>query len=114
MTRVLGMLSLLLALTLAASGCGGSKKSADTNGSGEVGPANISIWTPFVDPELKTFKAVVADFEKAHPGIHVKVVGGTNDDKIVAAICGGDAELRVSALAPHGTCAARGSTSART
>jgi multiple sugar transport system substrate-binding protein len=91
MTRVLGTLSLLLALTLAASGCGGSKKSADTNGSGKVGPANISIWTPFVDPELKTFKAVVADFEKAHPGIHVKVVGGTNDDKIVAAIRGGNA-----------------------
>jgi multiple sugar transport system substrate-binding protein len=94
MSRVLGMLSLLLALTLAlaASGCGGSKKSAETStGSEKVGPANISIWTPFVDPELKTFKAVVADFEKAHPGIHVKVVGGTNDDKIVAAIRGGNA-----------------------
>jgi multiple sugar transport system substrate-binding protein len=91
MSRVLGMLGLLLALTLAASGCGGSDKSAETNTSGKVGPANISIWTPFVDPELKTFKAVVADFEKAHPGIHVKVVGGTNDDKIVAAIRGGNA-----------------------
>ena len=34
---------------------------------------------------------MVADFEKAHPGIHVKVVGGTNDDKIVAAIRGGNA-----------------------
>jgi multiple sugar transport system substrate-binding protein len=92
MSRVLGTLSLLLALTLAASGCGGSKKSASTStGSEKVGPASISIWTPFVDPELKTFKAVVADFEKAHPDIHVKVVGGTNDDKIVAAIRGGNA-----------------------
>jgi multiple sugar transport system substrate-binding protein len=91
MRRVLGTLSLLLALTLAVSGCGGSDKSGGENASGKVEPANISIWTPFVDPELKTFKAVVADFEKAHPNIHVKVVGGTNDDKIVAAIRGGNA-----------------------
>jgi multiple sugar transport system substrate-binding protein len=91
MSRVLRTLGLLLALTLAVSACGGSKKSANTSTGSEAGPANISIWTPFVDPELKTFKAVVADFEKAHPGIHVKVVGGTNDDKIVAAIRGGNA-----------------------
>ena len=90
MRRVLGTLGLLLALMLAMSGCGGSKKS-NSSSTDKVEPANISIWTPFVDPELKTFKAVVADFEKSHPGIHVKVVGGTNDDKIVAAIRGGNA-----------------------
>ena len=90
MQRVLGTLGLLLALMLAMSGCGGSKKS-NSSSTDKVEPANISIWTPFVDPELKTFKAVVADFEKSHPGIHVKVVGGTNDDKIVAAIRGGNA-----------------------
>ncbi len=94
MTRVLGTLGVLLALVLTASGCGSSSndsEGSDTNGSSKVEPANISIWTPFIDPELKTFKAVVADFEKANPGIHVKVVGGTNDDKIVAAIRGGNA-----------------------
>ena len=90
MRRVLGTLGLLLALMLALSACGGSKKS-NSSSTDKVEPANISIWTPFVDPELKTFKAVVADFEKSHPGIHVKVVGGTNDDKIVAAIRGGNA-----------------------
>ena len=90
MRRVLGTLGLLLALMLAMSACGGSKKS-NSSSTDKVEPANISIWTPFVDPELKTFKAVVADFEKSHPGIHVKVVGGTNDDKIVAAIRGGNA-----------------------
>ena len=90
MRRVLGTLGLLLALMLVMSGCGGSKKS-NSSSTDKVEPANISIWTPFVDPELKTFKAVVADFEKSHPGIHAKVVGGTNDDKIVAAIRGGNA-----------------------
>ena len=34
---------------------------------------------------------MVKDFEAKHPGIHVKVIGGTNDDKIVAAIRGGNA-----------------------
>jgi multiple sugar transport system substrate-binding protein len=96
MTRVLATVGLLLALLLTASGCGSSSKKSsggDTNGSSSsnVAPANISIWTPFVDPELQTFKAVVADFEKKYPAIHVKVVGGTNDDKIVAAIRGGNA-----------------------
>ena len=88
MTRVLTTLGLVLVLTVAASGCGSSKKSTSKT---KVGPATISVWTPFVDPELKTFKAVVRDFERAHPQIHVKVVGGTNDDKIVAAIRGGNA-----------------------
>ena len=36
-------------------------------------------------------KDVIADFEKTHPDIHVKVVGGISDDKIVAAIRGGNA-----------------------
>ena len=92
MTRVVATLGLLLALVFVVSGCGSSKKSAnESNGSKNVEPANISIWTPFVNPELVTFKNVVKDFEAAHPGIHVKVIGGTNDDKIVAAIRGGNA-----------------------
>src|SRR5438128_6716555 len=98
MKRVLGTV-LLLALVLTASGCGSSKKSSasTTNGSstnsssGTLAPATISVWTPFVAPELNTFKAVVKDFETAHPGVHVKVVGGINDDKIVTAIRGGNA-----------------------
>ena len=78
---------------LTVTGCGGSSKSASSTSSSttKVEPANITIWTPFVDPELITFKKVVKDFETKNPGIHVKVIGGTNDDKIVAAIRGGNA-----------------------
>jgi multiple sugar transport system substrate-binding protein len=92
MTRVVATLGLLVALTL-ASGCGSSssKSSNGSNGGGKVKPANLTIWTPFVNPELVTFKKVVSDFERANPGMHVKVVGGINDDKIVAAIRGGNA-----------------------
>ena len=88
MTRVL-MVTLLLALAFTVTACGGGSKSSATGTN--AGPANLTMWTPFVDPELKTLKAVVQDFEATHPGIHVKVIGGTNDDKIVAAIRGGNA-----------------------
>jgi multiple sugar transport system substrate-binding protein len=91
MRRVLLAFGVLLMLTV--TGCGGSSKSASSTSSSttKVQPANITIWTPFVDPELITFKKVVKDFETKNPGIHVKVIGGTNDDKIVAAIRGGNA-----------------------
>jgi multiple sugar transport system substrate-binding protein len=36
------------------------------------------------------FKSVIADFEKKHAPIKVKVLGGINDDKIVAATRGGN------------------------
>jgi multiple sugar transport system substrate-binding protein len=88
---ILVLAAIAVALALIASGCGSSSKKAQKSGPTKVEPANITIWTPFVDPELKTFKAVVADFERAYPKIHVKVVGGINDDKIVAAIRGGNA-----------------------
>ena len=91
MRRVLLAFGVVLMLTV--TGCGGSSKSASSTSSSttKVQPANITIWTPFVDPELITFKKVVKDFETKNPGIHVKVIGGTNDDKIVAAIRGGNA-----------------------
>src|ERR1044072_8081032 len=81
--------TLLLALgtllaCIAAAGCGGSSSSSS-------GEANITFWTGFTARELGVMKDVVADFEKSHPTIHVKVVGGISDDKIVAAIRGGNA-----------------------
>src|ERR687884_133411 len=93
MTRVSAAAAPPPTLLFIASRCGSrpKKSSGKTNSSRNVAAATISIWTPFVNPELKTFKAVVADFEKANPKIKVNVVGGINDDKIVAAIRGGNA-----------------------
>jgi multiple sugar transport system substrate-binding protein len=74
-------------LVLSASviaGCGGSSESSS-------GSADLTFWTGFTDRELGVMKDVIADFEKTHPDIHVKVVGGISDDKIVAAIRGGNA-----------------------
>ena len=41
--------------------------------------------------ELGVFKDAVKDFEALHPGVKVRVVGGINDDKIIAASRGGKA-----------------------
>ena len=85
MRRVVSAIVVLL-LALVAGACGGGGGS-----SGSSGPANITFWTGFTERELGVMKDVVADFEKQHPDIHVKVVGGISDDKIVAAIRGGNA-----------------------
>jgi multiple sugar transport system substrate-binding protein len=80
---IAGLVLMVLSASVVA-GCGGSSSSSS-------GSANLTLWTGFTDRELGVMKDVVADFEKEHPDIHVKVVGGISDDKIVAAIRGGNA-----------------------
>ena len=80
---IAGLVLLVLSASVIA-GCGGSSESSS-------GSADLTLWTGFTDRELGVMKDVVADFEKTHPDIHVKVVGGISDDKIVAAIRGGNA-----------------------
>jgi multiple sugar transport system substrate-binding protein len=87
--RRLAAVTVVLLLALVAGACGGGGSSEATS-SGEAS-GNITFWTGFTDRELGVMKDVVADFEQAHPKIHVKVVGGISDDKIVAAIRGGNA-----------------------
>ena len=84
MRRLAAATAVLLA-ALVAGACGGG--SSTSSG----GSANITFWTGFTERELGVMKDVVNDFEKTHPNIHVKVVGGISDDKIVAAIRGGNA-----------------------
>jgi multiple sugar transport system substrate-binding protein len=81
---VIAGLVLLVLSTSVVAGCGGSSESSS-------GSADLTFWTGFTDRELGVMKDVIADFEKTHPDIHVKVVGGISDDKIVAAIRGGNA-----------------------
>jgi multiple sugar transport system substrate-binding protein len=86
--RRLAAVMVVLLLALTAGACGGSDESKSTSSGGS---GDITFWTGFTDRELGVMKDVVADFEKTHPNIHVKVVGGISDDKIVAAIRGGNA-----------------------
>jgi multiple sugar transport system substrate-binding protein len=80
---------------LVASGCGGSddsKQKAASSGSPSTKQAsgNVTLWVGFSDRELGVIKDTVAEFEKSHPSIKVKVVGSISDDKIIASIRGGN------------------------
>jgi multiple sugar transport system substrate-binding protein len=95
MRRIAAALVLVTALALAAcgGGGGGSKSSTQTGGSSTTShaPVTITLWNGFTERELGVIKQAVADFHASHPWITVKTVGGVNDDKIIAAIRGGNA-----------------------
>ena len=103
--RTAALAPLLAATALLAAACGGSGSSSSSSsgaaptasaaasGSAEkpLAPATVTLWVGFTQRELKIIKGVVARFEQANPGVKVKTVGGISDDKIVAAIRGGNA-----------------------
>jgi multiple sugar transport system substrate-binding protein len=101
MRRFAMAMSAALLLALGMGACGGTGDddggSAD-NAAGapaakpdKLEPADITLWVGFTQRELKVFKDAVKLFEQKNPGVNVKVVGGINDDKIVAASRGGKA-----------------------
>ena len=59
----------------------------------------ITIWVGWsAGHELKEFKKVVAEYDAARPNVNVKVVGGINDDKILAALRSGNVPDIVSSF----------------
>jgi len=93
MRRTAMVLAAVATLAVAACGGGGDSKSATTAAAGGAAakePVTITLWNGFTNRELGVIKRAVADFHKANPSITVKVVGGVNDDKIIAAIRGGN------------------------
>ncbi len=99
MRRFAMAVSAALLLGLGAAACGGtgddssSDKAAGTPATktDKLEPADITLWVGFTQRELSVFKDAVKKFEAKNPGVNVKVVGGINDDKIVAASRGGSA-----------------------
>jgi multiple sugar transport system substrate-binding protein len=87
--------AVLLALGVAACGGTGDSGSSDgapvAKGDTKLEPANITLWVGFTQRELGVIKNTVKEFEKENPQVKVKVVGGINDDKIIAASRGGKA-----------------------
>ena len=84
--------ALLATLALAACGGGGDSKSTSTAGAkaSSTAPVTITLWNGFTNRELGVLQQAVDAFHQSHPSITVKVVGGVNDDKIIAAIRGGN------------------------
>ncbi|MFF4396939.1 ABC transporter substrate-binding protein [Streptomyces sp. NPDC001480] len=77
----------LALLTTACTGQSGSTASDDASKD-----TTINFWHAWSAPnEVKAVKALIAGFEKAHPNIHVNVVGNMTDDKMNQALrTGGD------------------------
>src|SRR3954465_12429440 len=64
-----------------------------------TGPTKITVWAGWsAGHELKVFKAVVAEYDRKNPEVTVNVVGGIDDNKIVAAIRSGTAPDVVSSF----------------
>ncbi len=92
MRRVGTAFVLLVALALAAAGAATSSRAA------AHAPTKITMWVGWSARELKVFKSVAAEYDAKHPNVVVDVVGGINDNKIVAAIRAGNAPDVVSSF----------------
>ncbi|MFF2202032.1 ABC transporter substrate-binding protein [Streptomyces sp. NPDC058145] len=82
--------ALAASLALLATACTGQSGSGATDDAAKE--TTINFWHAWSAPnEVKAVKSLVAGFEKAHPDIHVNVVGNMTDDKINQALrTGGD------------------------
>jgi multiple sugar transport system substrate-binding protein len=79
------------ALVVAAAAAAGSAHRAS--------PTKLTIWVGWsAGHELTSFKALAAEYDKNHPEVTVNVVGGIDDNKIVAAIRSGNAPDVVSSF----------------
>jgi multiple sugar transport system substrate-binding protein len=79
------------ALVVAAAAAAGSAHRAS--------PTKLTIWVGWsAGHELTSFKALAAEYDKSHSDVTVNVVGGIDDNKIVAAIRSGNAPDVVSSF----------------
>ena len=92
--RIAVVLMASAALVVACGGGGGGGSSTPNTSNASSGdtakPVTITLWNGFTNRELGVVQQAVDAFQQEHPNITVKVVGGINDDKIIAAIRGGN------------------------
>lgn len=86
--RAAAALAATASIALFASACTGTANNAASDD--PKAETTITFWHGWQDPaEVKAITDNVARFEKAHPNIKVKVVGGINDDKLGQALRAG-------------------------
>ena len=100
MKRVAGAVALLaaLALALTTAGVAGGARSGGQATAHGTAATPLTVWVGWSARELGVFNKVVAEYDKTHPDVTVKVVGSINDQKIVAAIRAGTAPDVVSSF----------------
>ncbi|MEU0072401.1 ABC transporter substrate-binding protein [Streptomyces sp. NPDC006332] len=80
--------ALTASLALLTTACTGQSASSASDDASK--DTTITFWHAWSAPnEVKGVKALIAGFEKAHPNIHVNVVGNMTDDKINQALRAG-------------------------
>src|SRR5262249_48082992 len=97
-TAAVLLVALVLGTTAAAGGVRGPASARPAPKAQQASPTPITTWVGWSARELGVFKKVIAEYDKANPNVKVNVVGGINDDKIVAAIRGGTAPDVVSSF----------------
>lgn len=88
--------AVVLMAALAVVGVAGAAYSPTV--AGKSSATNLTIWVGWSARELSEFKKVVAEYDRKSSAVDVKVVGGINDDKIIAALRSGNAPDVVSSF----------------
>ncbi len=88
----------LLVAALSLTACGGS--SGKSSKASSAHPVKLTVWAGWSASthELKVFKGVVAEYDRKHPEVKIKVVGDIVDTKILAAIRSGNVPDVVSSF----------------
>ena len=93
------LLAALVAVTAAVAGVSEHAAStAPTAKADKAAVTTLTVWVGWSARELNEFKKVVAEYDRKNAAVQVKVVGGINDDKIIAALRGGNAPDVVSSF----------------
>jgi multiple sugar transport system substrate-binding protein len=66
-------------------------------------PVTITFWSAYTARELKDYQQAFVGFQKKYPWITVKGTGHIEDDKIIAAINGGNAPDALLSFSPNNT-----------
>ena len=90
-----GVIAAVALVAILAAVVGATARSAAHAGTKAT---TITVWVGWSARELQGFKKIVAEYDKSHPDVTVKVVGGINDDKITAAIRSGNVPDVVSSF----------------
>src|SRR3954469_6700481 len=93
MKRVAAAVAVLAAVAVSAS-----LASASPTHTGKASATTLTVWVGWSARELSEFKKVVQEYDAKDPNVNVKVVGGINDDKIIASLRAGNAADVVSSF----------------
>src|SRR5262245_62822911 len=84
-----------ITLLVFAAWLGATSSSASTS---RTKATTLTVWVGWSARELNEFKKVVSEYDAKNANVDVKVVGGINDDKIIAALRSGNAPDVVSSF----------------